>query len=115
MKPFEVEILVVEVGGGPGESSMYKIMFDGAIADHRRFAAIGADTDQLLEVLGDGWKESLTLAQGVQLGRDALARSSNGSTDLTAGNMEIAVLERKRAGRKFRRLSSEAIAELLSG
>jgi proteasome alpha subunit len=45
MKPFEVEVLVAEVGDSADETSMYKILFDGAISDHRRFAAIGDQAD----------------------------------------------------------------------
>jgi proteasome alpha subunit len=114
MKPFEVEILVVEVGNDPSESSMYKILFDGAISEHRRYAAIGGDGDRLLSLLEEGWRDGLDLGQAVKLGRDALARAGDGS-DLNPDNLEVAVLERKREGRKFRRLSREALAELLSG
>jgi proteasome alpha subunit len=114
MKPFEVEILVVEVGDGADESSMYKILFDGAITDHRRFAAIGDQADDLLGVLRDGWREGMDLQQAVKFGRDALGQVGNGASELAEHNLEIAVVDRNREGRKFSRLPSEAIAELLS-
>jgi proteasome alpha subunit len=114
MKPFEVEILVVEVGNGPDETSMYKILFDGAITDHRQFAAIGADSDDLLGVLREGWRESMDLNAAVKLGREALKRGNGSGSELNETNLEIAIVDRSRAGRKFRRLTTEAIGELLA-
>jgi proteasome alpha subunit len=115
MKSFEVDILVIEVGLEPGDSSMYRILFDGSIADHKRFAAIGVDADQLLDFLKDGWKEGLALNEAVRLGRETLGRVSDGAAKLDASNLEIAVLDRKRAGRKFRRLPREEVEGLLTG
>jgi proteasome alpha subunit len=114
MKPFEVQILVVEVGDSADETSMYKILFDGAITDHHRFAAIGDQADELLGVLGEGWGESMDLPAALKLGREALGRVGNGVAELTQNNLEIAIVDRKRDGRKFRRLPSEVVAELLT-
>ncbi len=115
MKPFEVDILVVEVGKEPGEGSMYKILFDGSIADHKRFAAIGGDADQLLDFLREGWKDGMALNEAVRLGREALGSVSNGAATLDASNLEIAVLDRQREGRRFRRLPREETEGLLTG
>ncbi len=114
MKPFEVEVLVVEVGDSPDESSMYKILFDGAISDHSRFAAIGDQADDLIGVLRDDWRDGMDLPQAVKLGREALGRVSNGASELTESNLEIAVVDRNSEGRKFRRLPNEAVAGLLA-
>ena len=114
MKPFEVEVLVVEVGNSPDESSMYKILFDGAISDHSRFAAIGDQADDLIGVLRDDWSDGMDLPQAVKLGREALGRVSNGASELTESNLEIAVVDRNCEGRKFRRLPNEAVAGLLA-
>jgi proteasome alpha subunit len=45
IKPLEVEILVVEVGETPTQDELYRIAFDGAIADERGFATIGGQPD----------------------------------------------------------------------
>jgi proteasome alpha subunit len=115
MKPFEVEILVVETGDDASESSMYKILFDGSITDHRRFAAIGGDADQLIDIVGKDWHEKLSLSDASKLGRKALGRVGNGEADLDESNLEIAVIDRRREGRKFRRLPKEDVRELLAG
>ena len=108
MKPFEVEILVCEVGNG-GDNTYFRILFDGFISDQKRFAAIGGDTDQLNEALGKGWREGLSLSEAVRLGREVLGRANGGSTVLDESGLEIAVLDRAREGRKFLRLGKDEV------
>lgn len=115
MKPFEVEILLAEVGEGPGEGSLYRILYDGSIQDHRQVAAIGGNSDDLLEKLRKGWRENLTLSEAIRFGREALGQVENGSADLDEKSLEIAVVDRARLGRKFRRLTQGEIRELLAG
>ena len=111
MKPFEVEILVCEVGKG-GDNAYYRILFNGSISEERDFATIGGDADKLKEALGKGWRENMPLAEVVRLGCDVLGRANGGST-LDSKNLEIAVLDRKRAGRKFHRLDKDEAQRLL--
>jgi proteasome alpha subunit len=111
MKPFEVELLVAEVG--EAECTLYQILYDGSVADHQNYASIGGDPDELRKVLKEGWREQLSLAEGVKLGCKALARANGGSNDLGAQNLEIAILDRAHDGRKFRRLGSAEVEELL--
>ena len=111
MKPYEVEILVCEVG--TEENAYFRITYDGTLTDRRNYASIGGDSDEIQKVLQEGWKEQMPLADAVQLARDALARNSNGSGTLEPGNLEVAVLERSRSGRKFRRVAADELGGLL--
>ena len=114
MKSLEVEVLVVDVGDE--SASFYRIIFDGSLTDHDDFVSIGGDPDSLMGVLKEGWKANLTLREAIELGRKALASAGDGTElgDLDEGALEIAILERSREGRKFKRLSEPEIAELLS-
>jgi proteasome alpha subunit len=47
VKPLEVEILVVQVGGDGHSSEIYRISFDGSIVDERGFAVIGGRSDNV--------------------------------------------------------------------
>src|SRR5437762_12475314 len=47
MKPYEVEILVAQVGEATGEGSLFHILFDGSVADEERFVAMGGKADEL--------------------------------------------------------------------
>ena len=112
MKPLEVEILVMaveEIG-----CSLYQILYDGSVTDHEHFVSIGGHVDDLRGPLSDGWKAQLSLSEAIRLGCDALSKD-NGKTEIDTGSLEVALLDRKHEGRKFRRLKSGEIKELLGG
>lgn len=115
MKPLEVEILVVEIKE-PG-SALYQIRYDGSMSDMTHWATIGGDSDRLGDVIRGGWKAGMPLRDAAKLARRALAGSgSNGSIDdLDEKSLEIAILDRTRIGRTFRRVVGEEAQALLRG
>src|SRR5579859_294470 len=46
-KPFEVEIVVAEVGTTPERDQIYRITFDGSVADEHGYVAMGGQADQV--------------------------------------------------------------------
>lgn len=104
-KPYEVEILICEVGGGDDENRLFKISYDGTLFDQRDVAAIGGKSDALEAALRSGFREGMSLDEAVGLGvesfREAEGRSSEG--------WEAAVLERVEGRRTFRRLHPDEI------
>ncbi len=117
-KPFEVEIIVAEVGETIDADQIYRITFDGSVADEHGFAAIGGQADQVSTALKDRYSPELSLSDALSAALAALsAPSSNGAEgpDLAAGQLEVAVLDRTRSHRTFRRLSGARLEELLSG
>jgi len=115
MKSLEVEILVVEIRDE--DCAFYQIRYDGSMTDATHFACIGGDGDKLADVIRASWRPKLGLGEAVRLGRKALAGAGNGSAleDLDERSLEIALLDRTRKGRTFRRLRAEEARELLSG
>jgi proteasome alpha subunit len=113
MKPLEVEILVVEIKDEG--SAFYQVRYDGSMTDTTHYASIGGDSDKLVDVIRGGWKAGMSLQDAVKLGRRALAGSGNGSAidDLDEKTLEIAVLDRGRKGRTFRRVIGEEARALL--
>ena len=115
-KAFEVELLLAEVGDEHHEgNSFYQILYDGFIADHRHFAAIGGEADEIREALSNEWRAGLSLAEAVKCAIEALSHAPNGTQTLNEANLEIAVLERSRPARKYRRLPTDEMQKLLSG
>ncbi len=116
MKPLEVEIVVAEVGDerSPDQAgnSIFRVLYDGTIQDHRGFCVIGGTADTLIEYLGGRYQEEQPLGDVLSLGRNALGRA-NGDTQVAPENLEVAVLEKQRSGRKFRRLSAEEVRGML--
>ena len=118
-KPFEVEIIVAEVGETIDADQIYRITFDGSVADEHGFAAIGGQADQVSTALKDRYSPELSLSDALSAALAALSAPSSNANggegpDLAAGQLEVAVLDRTRSHRTFRRLSGARLEELLS-
>ncbi len=112
IKPFEVEVLVVEVPErNGGKNEIYHILYDGTIEDEVHYAAMGGQAEEIRQVLTENFQEGMTLAQALQLGVRALTVTQNKT--LNPSDLEVAVLDQTREQRKFRRISGEELTELL--
>jgi proteasome alpha subunit len=113
MKPYEVEILVGQVGDRTGEDELYHILFDGSVTDEHGYVAIGGRSDELMLQLKEQYQGELAVHEAVKAGAAAL--STVEERPVEAGNVEAAVLDRTRERRKFRRLSDGEVAAILAG
>ena len=102
VKPYEVEIIVAEVGDSAEDTRMFHITYDGTLMDERRFAVIGGLSEELAEPLKDGYTEGLGLNDAVALVARLFAQAENRSIELA--DWEGAVLDRTLDRRLFRRL-----------
>jgi proteasome alpha subunit len=113
LKPLEVEILVVQVGHNGHSNEMYRISFDGSIIDERTFAVIGGKSEAAQALLKEkGLTEPPELKAALTLCLTALEQI--GTQKLSLESLEVAVLDRTRDGRKFRRLSPADTKQLLA-
>ncbi len=111
LKPLEVEILVVQVGDEGDPSELYRISFDGSIGDETGFATIGGQAEELKLYLRDKYEKGLSFEAALKLSVKALEAAA--SQKVKPQNLEVAVLERKRSGRKFRRPSISELRKIL--
>jgi proteasome alpha subunit len=111
LKPFEVEVLVAQVGENGSANEMFHILYDGSVADEAHFVAMGGQSDALSEHLRGGFRPGATLAEALGIGVGALKEVEK--RDIPPGNLEAAVLDRTRERRKFRRLGERELAEFL--
>ncbi|EME50780.1 proteasome subunit alpha [Amycolatopsis decaplanina] len=115
LKPFEVEVCVAEVGATAAEDQLYRLTYDGSIFDEPEFVVMGGQADTLTTKLKESFEPDMEL--GVALGvavkalRDNTPTPTNGDSDPV--KLEVAVLERERRGRKFRRVAGAALDALL--
>ena len=59
IKPFEVEVLVAEVGDDNGaKNEIYHILYDGTIEDEKNYAAMGGQSEEIRRFLKDNYQES---------------------------------------------------------
>jgi proteasome alpha subunit len=113
IKPLEVEILVVQVGVSGHPNEMYRISFDGSIFDERGFAAIGGRSEAIQLFLKERYKNGLpTLKDALALCIAALESVTN--QKLPFEGLEVAALDRTRAGRRFRRIPPAESRQILA-
>ena len=129
-KPYEVEIVVAEVGMTPDNDQIYRITFDGSVSDEPGFVAFGGQADQVSARLKERFHDGMSLAEALGAALDALtapntnnqgsagtsvSAAGNGQpAELTADQLEVAILDRARAHRTFRRLRGPRLEELLA-
>ena len=147
MKPYEVEIVVAEVGARPDTDQIYRITWDGSVSDEPGYVAFGGQAAQVAVVLKERFSDNMSLTEALAAALAALtapppsppasassasasasgyasARSASASsaastanntpTELTAAQLEVAILDRARAHRTFRRLSGPRLEELIA-
>ncbi|WP_018635710.1 proteasome subunit alpha [Parafrankia elaeagni] len=120
IKPYEVEIVVAEVGDTVAEDQIYRLTYDGSIADERGFIAIGGQSEQVMTSLREHHVEGQQLSAALRVAVDALTAgvppgsSQNGERTLTAANLEVAMLDRTRTRRMFKRIVGSQLDGLLT-
>lgn len=112
MKPFEVEILVAQVGEDQDSDEMYRVLYDGSLQDEHDVVAMGGHADSLMQALRSGYRTGLEMSDAIRLGARALAEADP-SRPLLASNLEVALLDRTRARRAFRRVATEEVEAAL--
>jgi proteasome alpha subunit len=115
-KPYEVEICVAEVGASAATDELYRLTYDGSVQDEPGYMAMGGQAEAITNVLRAEHSEQHTLTEAIRLAIKALSsvggEGGNARTIDTA-QLEIAVLDRARAGRAFRRIQGAALKALL--
>jgi proteasome alpha subunit len=112
MKPYEVELLLAQVGETPEGNELYRITFDGSIIDERNFTAIGGRSEAILTFLRKETSEtSPSLNTALQLCQQAFEKGPDPKSSLEG--LEVAILDRTRQGRKFRRITTSEASDLL--
>jgi proteasome alpha subunit len=114
-KPWEVEIVVAEVGGQPDGDQIYRITFDGSVTDEPGFVAFGGQADQVSAELKEHYSEGMSLSEAFAAALSALSAPGNGErTEFVASQLEVAILERARNHRTFRRIRAARLEELVA-
>lgn len=125
-KPFEVELAVVEVGPTQSADHIFRLTFDGSIADEPGYLGMGGEADLVQQRLADAWHPGAELAVALTWAVDALrapraaAVTGAEATDpLGPATLEVAVLERdvrevRGTHRAFRRLAAADVEGMLS-
>ncbi len=126
-KPLEVEIVVAQVGADAASDQIYRLTYDGSVADEHGWVVMGGHADQLATVAAEGWRPGLTLTEALALAVRVLGTQPDvadteahghdgtpGARTLAAEQLEVAVLDRTRPRRAFRRIGTDVLGDLLA-
>src|SRR3954462_6044945 len=116
-KPYEVEIVVAEVGDGPDDDQLYRLTFDGGGGDGHGYVAMGGQAEAISSALEAAYADGMSLKDAVRLAVQVLAEHGAAEArTLGPELLEVAVLDRPRpAVRKFRRITDERLAPPAAG
>ncbi|MCY4368027.1 MAG: proteasome subunit alpha [bacterium] len=107
-KPFEVEVLIAEVGRTLADDRLFKVTYDGTLYDTSGYSAIGGKSDALSERLGQSYDGTPTIDEALRMAADAFRKVEDRRVD----GWEGALLDRCMDNRRFRRLSKEQLKDI---
>ncbi len=112
IKPMEVEIVVAELGAEPEGDRLFHILYDGTVVDEQGFTVLGGEAEAILDRVKQSYEPGQSLDAALRTAVSALA---GGDKQLTAAELEVAVLSRGDSRRAFRRLTDTDVTAALGG
>jgi proteasome alpha subunit len=117
-KPFEVEIVVAEVGDEAESDQIYRLTYDGSVSDEHGFVAMGGQAEQISSELEQRYSDGQPLGDMLRLAVDVLSthggQPGSPQRQLEANQLEVAALDRTRPLRKFRRLVGPTLEQIMT-
>lgn len=113
-KPYEVELFVAEVGDTAALDQIYRLTYDGSVADIQGFGVMGGLSEQVETYLGKHYVAGLDLAAAIALAAAALGDDPKTPRTIDSTALEVATLDRTRTfPRKFTRVTDETVSSAL--
>ncbi len=114
-KPYEVEIVVAEIGEDSTEDQLYRLTFDGSVADEQGYVAMGGQAESITSALEEQWQAGMSLTDSLKLAVRLLGEfGAEESRTLEPAALEVAVLDRTRPRRTFVRINGSRLDTLLA-
>jgi len=116
-KPYEVELVVAEVGSTQAEDQMYRLTYDGSVADEHGYVVMGGNSEPIATHVKERHDPTASLAMTLQLAVEALVQTAAEGTEkrtIAGKDLEAAVLDRTRPRRAFKRLLDKPLEQLLT-
>ena len=115
-KPYEVELVVAEVGLTQAQDQLYRLTYDGSVAEEHSVVVMGGTSEPLATYIKERHDPTAPLGDVLKLAVAALGQSgADGETRvISADDLEAAVLDRTRPRRAFQRLVGAHLEGLLT-
>jgi proteasome alpha subunit len=111
VKPYEVEIVVAELGQSDETDRLFRIRFDGTLQDAGMIVVLGAGEEAITDGIDSGYRRDLSLAEALSLATGVIAAAMEREIAPTA--WEAGFLDRNKQRRTFVRLSPDDVSEAL--
>jgi len=108
IKPYEIEVLVAEVGSTRVSDSLFRVQFDGTLRDVDGHAVLGADEEVISERISTTRDPDAPLAVALDGACAAIEHSLD--REVPSLGWETGFLDRNADRRSFRRLTEDEIA-----
>src|SRR5262245_48970179 len=113
-KPYEVEIFVAEIGDSIEDDQIYRLTYDGQVADEHAFAVMGGAAEVVEAFLRERYTEGASLEDALRLAVAALGHSESADRTIPDDDLEVAVLDRTRSQpRKSKRIPPSQLGRIL--
>ena len=113
MKPYEVEILLAQVGATQESDELYHITYDGTVMDEQGGTVLGGQAEQIAAAMQTRYEPGIDGGAAIRLGASLLAEPD--AAPLDANQLEVGMLVRERPRRAFRRIEGAELEALLAG
>lgn len=112
MKPYEVELLVAQVGDAPASDQLFHILYDGVVMDEDDFSVLGGQAEAISEAMRAEFTSGMELGAALRLGAKVLGTEG---VPLGLDRLEVALLDRTSERRTFHRIKNSELEALLAG
>ncbi len=113
-KPYEVELFVAEIGDTAASDQIYRLTYEGRVADEHGYAVMGGDAETVTAYLEEHYREGAALDEALRMAVAALGHSQSEDRVIPTSGIEVAFLDRTRTQpRKFARIVPQRLETLL--
>ncbi len=110
MKPFEVEILVAQVGIGDAPNQIFHVLYDGSVMDESQFCVLGGNAEDIQTALESRYADGMSLSDAVKLGAEVLKPETDEVIDVD--HLEVGYLVKSGTRRCFKRMKKDELEEI---
>lgn len=108
VKPYEVDILVAELGTDIASDKLFRVQFDGTLRDAQSFAVLGAGEESISETLRETLRSDMSVTEAARLAITTITEAEG--HDIDASAWETGFLDRSKTRRTFTRLTVDQLS-----
>lgn len=113
IKPYEVDIVVAELGSEMTSDKLFRVQFDGTLRDAKGLAVLGAHEEAIAEHVEELRHDAVTLVEAIDLACTSIEQAQD--REVPISDWETGFLDRSGRRRMFRRLGVDEMTAARGG